>query len=329
MQSHLTDRNLALDLVRVTEAAALTSHRFYGLGDNEAVDAAAVEAMRTAFQGLHIKGTVVVGEGEKDHAPMLYIGEQVGFGDGPELDVAVDPVDGTSVVSRGKHNALAAAGLALKGHMFCPGPSYYCQKIVVSKDAANVIDLDAPVKDNLRNVAKALGKNVGELRVFVLDKPRHEQLITDIRTCGARALMHSEGDIAGSLMVIDPFYDMDLVMGIGGTPEAVVSACAIKGSGAQILTRLAPQSEEEKKRIIDAGIDLDQIRTVDDLVSTDECYFAATGVTDGEILDGVTYSKDLAITSSITTRGRTGTRRFIKTWHNLGKLAKMSNIQYR
>ena len=209
MQQHLADKNIALDLVRVTEAAALASAKFTGLGDKNLVDRAAVDAMRIAFQSLHIKGTIVIGEGEKDEAPMLYTGEKVGFGDGLDFDIAVDPIDGTSCVAGGRPNGIAAVGISLAGTMFDPGHSYYCEKLVVGPEAANVIDLDAPVKDNLINVAKALGKKVADLKVFVLDNPRHDKLIYDIRNAGARVMVHSDGDIAGALMAVDPTNDID------------------------------------------------------------------------------------------------------------------------
>ena len=328
MQQHLADKNIALDLVRVTEAAALAAGRFFGRGDKEAADEAAVEAMRIAFQGLHIRGNVVIGEGEKDHAPMLYNGEKVGFGDGPEMDVAVDPVDGTNAVAFGYNNSLAGVGLAQKGCMFNPGPSYYCKKLAVGKDAAGVIDIDAPIKDNLIKVAKAKGKPVSELKVFVLLKPRHEKLIRDIRLAGARVITHRDGDIAGAILAADPRSSVDMLVGTGGTPEAVLSCCAIKGSGAQMLTRLDPQSEEERKAIIEAGIDLDAIRGVGDIITTDQCFFAATGITEGELLNGVRYQGDFGVTQSLTVRGRTGTIRYIQAWHDRKKLAKMSSIDY-
>lgn len=328
MQQHLADKNIALDLVRVTEAAALASARFTGLGDKELVDRAAVDAMRIAFQSLHIQGTIVIGEGEKDEAPMLYTGEKLGFGDGLEFDIAVDPIDGTSCVAGGRPNGIAAVGIALKGTMFNPGHSYYCEKMAVGAEAAGVIDLDAPIKDNIQKVAKALGKDVRELKVFVLDKPRHEQLIKDIHAAGARVMVHSDGDIAGALMAIDPTTDIDMLVGIGGTPEAVVTACAIKGTGGQMLTRLAPKTNEEREAIIKDGFDLNLIRSVDDLITTDQCFFAATGVTPGELLDGIHYKGGYAITSSISSRGRTGTRRYIQAWHDRKKLSKMSTIEY-
>ena len=328
MQQHLADKNIALDLVRVTEAAALAAARYFGRGDKEAADEAAVEAMRIAFQGIHIRGTVVIGEGEKDHAPMLYNGEKVGFGDGPEMDVAVDPVDGTTAVAFGYNNSLAVVGLAQKGCMFNPGPSYYCKKLVVGKDAAGVIDIDAPIKDNLIKVAKAKGKPVSELKVFVLLKPRHEKLIRDIRMAGARVITHRDGDIAGAILAADPRSSVDMLVGTGGTPEADLSCCAIKGSGAQMLTRLDPQSEEERKAIIDAGIDIDAVRGVSDIITTDQCFFAATGITEGELLNGVRYKGDFGVTHSLTVRGRTGTIRYIQAWHDRRKLSKMSSIDY-
>lgn len=328
MQQHLADKNIALDLVRVTEAAALAATVQTGRGDKDAVDQAAVNAMRIAFQALHISGTVVIGEGEKDHAPMLFNGEHVGYGDGPEMDVAVDPVDGTSCVAFGRPNGLAAAGIALKGSMFNPGHSYYCMKLVVPEEAAGIADLDAPAGEMAVKVAKALGKPVGELNVFILDKPRHEKLAAEIRAAGARVMLHAEGDIAGSLMVVDPFSNIDMLIGIGGTPEAIITACGLKGSGGQMLTRLAPKTKEERDAIEADGIDLNAVRSLDDLVKTDQCFFACTGVTNGELLQGVVYKKGYAVTSSLTTRGRTGTRRLIQAFHDRVKLSKMSTVRY-
>ena len=328
MQQHLADKNIALDLVRVTEAAALAATVQTGRGDKDAVDQAAVNAMRIAFQALHIRGTVVIGEGEKDHAPMLFNGEHVGYGDGPEMDVAVDPVDGTSCVAFGRPNGLAAAGIALKGSMFNPGHSYYCMKLVVPEEAAGIADLDAPAGEMAVKVAKALGKPVGELNVFILDKPRHEKLAAEIRAAGARVMLHAEGDIAGSLMVVDPFSNIDMLIGIGGTPEAIITACGLKGSGGQMLTRLAPKTKEERDAIEADGIDLNAVRSLDDLVKTDQCFFACTGVTNGELLQGVVYKKGYAVTSSLTTRGRTGTRRLIQAFHDRIKLSKMSTVRY-
>ena len=328
VEQHLTDRNLALELVRVTEAGALAAARLVGRGEKEEADGAAVSAMRIAFQSVHIRGTVIIGEGEKDHAPMLYNGEAVGFGDGPEIDIAVDPVEGTNAVAYGRPNGLAVIGCTPKGGMFNPGRSYYCKKLVVGKEAANVIDLDAPVADNLKKIAFALGKPVSELNIFVLDKPRHVGLINDIRIAGARIHLYTDGDVAGALMAADPRHQMDVLMGIGGTPEAVITACALKGTGAQMLTRLNPLSDEERKNIEADGISIDIIRSIDDLITSNESYFAATGITEGELLDGVAYRGEYAITSSMATRGRTGTTRYIQAWHNRKKLATMSSIRY-
>lgn len=328
MYQHLADRNLSLDLVRVTEAGALAAAHYFGKGEKEAADRAAVDAMRIAFQGIHVRGNVLIGEGEKDKAPMLYTGEAVGYGDGPEMDVAVDPVEGTSAVANGRLNALSVIGMAKKGCMFNPGPSFYCRKIAVGKEAASVIDINAPLKDNLKAIAKALGKPVNEVNVFVLDKPRHKKLITELRMIGARVNLHNDGDVAGALMAADPRSHIDALIGTGGTPEAVITACALKGGSGQLLMTFDPQSEEEKQRVLDFGLKLDTVLSVDDLITTDQCYFAATGVTDGEVLVGVRYEGEYAVTQSLTTRGRTGTMRYVQAFHNRKKLSKMSSIEY-
>ena len=322
------EKNLALDIVRITEAAALASARWLGRGDKEAGDGAAVDAMRISFATLHIDGMVVIGEGEKDHAPMLYNGEKVGMGDGPSLDVAVDPVEGTNLLAYGRPNAISVVGVAPKGNMFNPGPSFYMQKLVVSREARDVIDLDAPVKDNLVNVAKAMGKSVQDLVVFVLDKPRHQRLIEEIRTAGARIQLQTDGDVAGSLMAVDPRSEVDLMIGTGGTPEGVLAACAIKGMGGQILARLDPQSYVEKEAINEAGIDLREVLTVNDLVRSDDCFFAATGISGGDFLRGVRYSARHAVTHSLVLRGKTGTLRYVESYHNMDRLSKISAVRY-
>ena len=299
------EKNLALDIVRITEAAALSSARWLGRGNKEAGDGAAVDAMRNSFSTLHVDGIVVIGEGEKDHAPMLYNGEKVGMGDGPQLDVAVDPVEGTSLLAYGRPNAISTVAVAPRGSMFNPGPSYYMQKLVVAREARDVIDLDAPVDVNLHNVARALGKNVQDLVVFVLDKPRHKKLIEDIRSTGARIQLHTDGDVAGALMAVDPRSEVDVMMGTGGTPEGVLAACAIKGMGGQILARLDPQSYVEKEAINEAGIDIREVLTVHDLVRSDDCFFAATGISGGDFLRGVRYSARHAVTHSLVLRGKT------------------------
>ena len=322
------EKNLALDIVRITEAAALSSARWLGRGDKEAGDGAAVDAMRVSFSTLHVDGVVVIGEGEKDQAPMLYNGEKVGMGDGPQLDVAVDPVEGTSLLAYGRPNAISVVGVAPRGSMFNPGPSFYMQKLVVSRAARDVVDLDAPVAVNLSRVAAALGKQIKDLVVFVLDKPRHQNLIAEIRKAGARIQLHSDGDVAGALMAVDPRSEVDIMMGTGGTPEGVLAACAIKGMGGQLLARLDPQSYVEKDAIVDAGIDMRAVLTVHDLVKSDDCFFAATGISGGDFLRGVRYSARHAVTHSLVLRGKTGTLRYVESYHNMDRLAKISAVNY-
>ncbi|MGV6995666.1 class II fructose-bisphosphatase [Desulfovibrio sp. QI0430] len=322
------EKNLALDIVRITEAAALASARWLGRGDKEAGDGAAVDAMRVSFATLSIDGKVIIGEGEKDNAPMLFNGEKVGKGCGPSLDVAVDPVEGTNLLAYGRPNAISVVGVAQSGSMFNPGPSYYMQKLVVPREARDVVDLDAPVNVNLSNVAKAMGKSVQDLVVFVLDKPRHEKLITEIRQAGARIQLQTDGDVAGALMAVDPRSEVDIMMGTGGTPEGVLSACAIKGMGGQILARLDPQSYVEKEAITEAGIDVREVLTVHDLVRSDDCFFAATGISGGDFLRGVRYSAKYAVTHSLVLRGKTGTLRYVESYHNMDRLSKFSAVRY-
>ena len=321
-------RNLAMDLVRVTEAAALASARWLGKGAKEDGDKAAVDAMRLGFNALDIKGLVIIGEGEKDEAPMLYNGEKLGMGTGLAVDIAVDPVEGTNLLATGRPNAISVVGAALSGTMYNPGPSYYMKKLVAPAAAAGVIDLDAPTADNLKKVAKALGKDVDDLVVFVLDKPRHQKLISEIRAAGARIQLHTDGDVSGALMAVDPRSDVDLMMGTGGTPEGVIAACAIRGMGGQILARLDPQSEKEKQSIIDAGISLTEVLSVEKLVTTDEVFFAATGISGGTFIGGVRYDGTGASTHSIAIRGKTGTIRYMEAHHNWDKLMKISTIAY-
>lgn len=322
------EKNLALDLVRVTEAAALASARWLGRGDKEAGDGAAVDAMRMSFATLYVQGKIIIGEGEKDAAPMLFNGESVGLGQGPALDVAVDPVEGTNLLAFGRPNAISVVGVAPAGSMFNPGPSFYMQKLVVPRDARNVVDLDAPVRDNLVNISKALGKKIHDLVVFVLDKPRHEKLIQQIREVGARIQLHTDGDVAGALMVVDPRAEVDVMMGTGGTPEGVLAACAIKGVGGEMLARLDPQSYVEKEAITEAGIDVRETLTVDSLVKSDDCFFAATGISGGTFLRGVQYTGRGAVTHSLVIRGKTGTLRYIESYHNMDRLSKFSAVRY-
>ncbi len=322
------EQNLAFNLVRVTESAALSSARWLGRGDKESGDQAAVDAMRLSFQSLSIQGTIIIGEGEKDNAPMLANGESVGNGNGPAVDVAIDPVEGTRLLAFGRPNAISVIGACAKGCMYNPGPSYYMQKLVVGHEARNVVDIDAPVEDNLKKIAKAIGKDINDLVVFVLDKPRHERLIQEIRATGARIQLHTDGDVAGALMVADPRTDVDVMMGTGGTPEGVIAACAIKGVGGQILGRLEPQSYLEKEAIERAGVDIREILSVESMIRTDEAFFAATGISGGDFLRGVQYTGTGAITHSLVIRAKTGTLRYIESHHNLDRLMKISAVKY-
>ncbi len=327
-QMEAPERNLAFDLVRITEGAALASARWLGRGDKNAGDGAAVDAMRLLFNSLPIKGRVIIGEGEKDEAPMLYNGEEIGTGFGPELDIAVDPVEGTNLLAFGRPNAIAVVGAAPAGCMYNPGPSYYMQKLVVGPEARDCIDLDAPVSDNLTRISKALGKDVNDLVVFVLDKPRHAELIRQIRKTGARIQLHTDGDVAGALMAVDPGSEVDVMMGTGGTPEGVLAACAIKGMGGGMLARPAPQSDAEKNAMDAAGVALTRILTQDDLVSGDDVCFAATGISGGTFLRGVRYEGRGAVTHSMLIRSKTGTLRYVESCHNWEKLMQISAIKY-
>lgn len=322
------EKNLALDLVRVTEAAALASARWLGRGDKNNGDQAAVDAMRLSFSSLPIKGTIIIGEGEKDEAPMLYNGEKVGNQKGPAVDVAVDPVEGTNLLAFGRPNAISVVGVAPAGSMFEPGPSFYLKKLVVPAPAKGVIDLDAPVKVNLTRIARALGKDLDDLMVFVLDKPRHKGLIQEIREAGARIQLHTDGDVAGALMAVDPASEIDVLMGTGGTPEGVLSACAIKAMGGEMLSRMDPQKEEEKKALAQWGADLQRIFTVNTLVTSEDVFFAATGISGGTFLAGVKYTGQGAITHSLVMRGKTGTIRRIEARHSWDKLMRFSAVAY-
>ena len=322
------ERNLAMDIVRITEAAALASARWLGRGKKEEGDGAAVQAMRNSFTSIHIDGTVIVGEGEKDKAPMLYSGEKVGMGDGPKLDVAVDPVEGTNLLAYGRPNAISVVGIAPAKAMFNLKYSYYMQKLVVGAAARGVVDLDAPVDVNLARVARALDKKVEDLVVFVLDKPRHARLIEEIRAAGARIQLATDGDVAGALMAADPRSDVDIMMGTGGTPDGIITACALKGMNGEIQARLDPQSYPEKERILDAGYDLREIMTTDRLVHSDDCFFAATGISGGDFLHGVRYTSRHAITHSLVLRGKTGTIRYVESFHDLERLNQLSLVKY-
>ena len=328
MTNEAPQRNLALDLVRVTEAAALAAARWLGRGDPKSGDGAAVDAMRLSFNAVDIDGVVVIGEGEKDKAPMLYNGERVGKGRGPAMDVAVDPVEGTKLLAYGRPNAISVISMAPSGTMYDPGPAFYMKKLVVGPQARNVVDIEAPVEDTLESVARALGKDVDDLVVFVLDKPRHHELIGRIRRAGARIQLHTDGDVAGALMAVSPESEIDLMLGTGGTPEGVLSATAIKILGGEILGRLDPQSDEERKALEDAGYDVRQVLAVDDMIRDDDIFFAATGISSGNFLKGVRFTGRGAVTHSIVMRGRTGTVRYMESHHSFEKLMRISTIRY-
>ena len=325
----LPDRNLAMELVRVTEAAALASGRWVGRGDKIAADAAAVDAMRLMIDSVSMDGVVVIGEGEKDEAPMLFNGEQVGSGVGPETDVAVDPIDGTTLTSVGQPNALSVIALAPRGSMFFPGAALYMEKIATGPEAAEAIDIDAPVAENIRQVAKAKGKRPEEVTVTILDRPRHADMIAEIRAAGARVLLITDGDVAGAIVAAIPRTEVDLLMGIGGTPEGVVSAAALKCLGGAIQGKLYPRNDEERSSLLADGFDLDQVLDADTLAAGDDLFFAATGITDGYLLEGVRYWSDGATTYSMVMRSRSGTIRYVKSDHRFEKLERFSSIDYR
>lgn len=313
------DRNLALELVRATEAAAIASSPWVGFGDKNAADGAAVDAMRGLLSTVNFNGVVVIGEGEKDEAPMLFNGEQVGNGSGAECDVAVDPIDGTRLTALGLNNALSVLAVADRGSMFDPSAVFYMEKLVTGPEAADLVDLRLPVKQNLHLIAKAKGKKISQITVTLLDRPRHAGLIEEIRAAGARTKLLMDGDVAGAIAATREGTGVDALMGIGGTPEGIVTACAIKAMGGVIQGRLWPTDDDEKQKAIDAGHDLDRVLSTNDLVSSDNCYFAATGITDGDLLKGVRYSKDKVLTQSIVMRSKSGTIRFVDGEHQASK----------
>ena len=322
------DRNLALELVRVTEAAALAAARWMGRGDKEAADQAAVDAMRILMDTVPMDGVVVIGEGEKDNAPMLYNGEQIGNGEPPVVDIAVDPIDGTTLTSKGMNGAIAVVALAERGTMFDPGPCMYMEKMVVGEEAADVIDLEAPISDNLEKIAKTKGGGVSDLTVCILERSRHEQIVKEVREAGARIRFITDGDVAGAISAARENSGVDVLIGIGGTPEGVIAASAIKCLGGQHLGRLWPRNDDERQRAIDAGYDLDKVLTADDLVSGQDVFFACTGITDGDLVDGVRYRGDHARTQSVVMRSRSGTVRIVDAYHRREKLKKFSSIDY-
>jgi fructose-1,6-bisphosphatase II len=321
-------RNLALELVRVTEAAALSAARYMGRGNKEAADHAAVEAMRLVLKTVSMTGVIVIGEGEKDKAPMLYNGEIVGNGSEPEVDIAVDPIDGTRPLAYGRSNSIATVAVAPRGTMFDPGPFVYMNKIAVGPEAKGVVDIEAPVIDNLKAIARAKGKSIEDLTAIVLDRPRHEKLIAEIRGAGARLRQIPDGDVAAALMTCLPETGIDVLMGIGGTPEGVLAACALRALGGEIQGKLYARNEDELRRGREMGYDFDKVLTMDDLVASEDVFFAATGITDGELLRGVKYYGQGARTESLVVRGLTGTVRRIIADHRLEKLKLFSEIRY-
>jgi fructose-1,6-bisphosphatase II len=320
------DRNLALELVRVTEAAAMSAGRWVGRGDKIGGDGAAVDAMRMLIGTVSMNGIVVIGEGEKDKAPMLYNGEQVGNGDGPECDVAVDPIDGTTLMAKGMPNAIAVLAVTERGAMFDPSAVFYMEKLAVGPDAADVVDLTAPVAENIRRVARAKNSDPSDVTVCILDRPRHERLVREVREAGARIRFISDGDVAGAISAARPDTGVDMLIGIGGTPEGIIAACALKCMGGTIQARLWPKDEDERRKALDAGHDLTRVLDTNDLVRGDNAFFCATGITDGDLLRGVRYRAGGCTTQSIVMRSKSGTVRMIEGFHRLTKLREYSAI---
>lgn len=324
------DRNLALELVRVTEAAAMAAGRWVGRGDKNGADGVAVNAMRVMISTIGMRGTVVIGEGEKDNAPMLFNGEEVGDGTGPECDVAVDPIDGTTLTAKGMTNAVSVLAVSPRGSMYDPSAVFYMEKLVTGPEAADVVDIRYPVAENIHQVAKAKGSRPEDVTVVLLDRPRHAALVDEIRATGAMIKFISDGDVAGAIMAARPETGIDLLLGIGGTPEGIITACAMKSLGGVIQGRLWPQDDDERQKAIDAGHDLDpdNVLHTDDLVTGDDCFFVATGITDGELLRGVRYRAGGATTHSLVMRSRSGTIRSITSEHKLQKLRAFAAIDF-
>jgi fructose-1,6-bisphosphatase II len=322
------DRNLAMELVRVTEAAAMAAGRWVGRGDKNGGDGAAVDAMRQLIGSVSMRGVVVIGEGEKDEAPMLFNGEEVGNGEGPWCDVAVDPIDGTTLMAKGMPNSVAVLAVAERGAMFDPSAVFYMEKLAVGPEAADVIDITAPVAENIRRVAVAKHLEVADVTVCVLDRPRHDSLVKEIRRTGARIHFVSDGDVAGAISAARPETGVDMLYGIGGTPEGIITAAALKCMGGAMQSRLWPRDDDERARAIAAGHDLDRVLTTDDLVRGDNVFFCATGVTDGDLLRGVHYHAGGCTTQSIVMRSKSGTVRMIDGYHRLTKLREYSSVDF-
>ncbi|GAA0942136.1 class II fructose-bisphosphatase [Nonomuraea longicatena] len=325
---HAPDRNLALELVRVTEAAAMAAARWVGRGDKNGADGAAVNAMRQLISTVSMNGVVVIGEGEKDHAPMLFNGEQVGDGSGPDCDVAVDPIDGTRLTALGMPDAVSVIAVSERGSMYDPSAVFYMEKLVTGPEAAEVVDINAPVAANIRAVARAKGCSSSDVTVVILDRPRHEQVVKEIRETGARIKFIPDGDVAGAIMAARAGTGIDLMLGIGGTPEGIVAACALKCLGGVIQGKLWPRDDAERRKALDAGHDLDAVLTTNDLVRSDDVFFAATGITQGELMQGVRFRRGVALTDSLVMRGRSGTIRKVESEHQLWKLRAYSAINF-
>ncbi|MFI6296193.1 class II fructose-bisphosphatase [Nonomuraea sp. NPDC050790] len=325
---HAPDRNLAMELVRVTEAAAMAAARWVGRGDKNGADGAAVNAMRQLINTVSMNGVVVIGEGEKDHAPMLFNGEQVGDGSGPECDVAVDPIDGTRLTALGMPDAVSVIAVSERGSMFDPSAVFYMEKLVTGPEAADVVDIEAPVSANIQAVARAKGSSPADVTVVILDRPRHDQIVKEIRETGARIKFIPDGDVAGAIMAARAGTGIDLMLGIGGTPEGIVAACALKCLGGVIQGKLWPRDEAERRKALDAGLNLGEVLTTNDLVRSDDVFFAATGITQGELMQGVRFRGGVAVTHSLVMRGRSGTIRKIESEHQLWKLRAYSAINF-
>jgi len=323
------DRNLALELVRVTEAAALAAARMVGRGDKEGADQAAVDAMRNVLDSVSMDGVVVIGEGEKDEAPMLYNGEHIGDGSPPKVDIAVDPLEGTRLTALGMPSAIAVIALSERGSMFDPGPCVYMEKIAGGPDIADLLDLDRPLSETLALIAERKRRDIRDVMVIMLDRERHHQAMSEVRDAGARVRLIIDGDVSAAMLAVSENSPVDLLWGIGGTPEGVISAAAIKSTGGQLLGRLWPRDDTERKAAIDAGYDLAKILTSDDLVAGNDVFFSATGVTDGDVLQGVRYQGDRgATTESLVMRSRSGTVRRISARHDRTKLRVLTGVRY-
>jgi fructose-1,6-bisphosphatase II len=326
--SEVPDRNLGLELGRVTEAAAVAASRWVGRGDKNGADGAAVSAMRRLINTVSMSGVVVIGEGEKDDAPMLFNGEVVGDGHGPDVDVAVDPIDGTTLTAKGMGNAISVIAVAERGAMFDPSAVFYMEKLATGPEAADLVDIRLPVAENIARVAKAKAIEPRDVTVCILDRPRHATLVEEVRESGARIKFISDGDVAGAIMAASEDTGVDLLLGIGGTPEGIIAACALKCLGGVIQGRLWPTDDDERQRAIDAGHDLERVLSTDDLVRGDNAYFAATGLTDGELLKGVRFHPGGATTETLVMRSKSGTVRFMQSDHKLHKLRGYADPEF-